>query len=176
MRESIAGLAALVAGLALLLGGGCRHTEDGGAVRSGADEPAAVYFRSAALEEMSDQALPEYTDAEPGDSELLARAFEGAPPQIPHSGEDMFPITIGSNECIECHHPDNVASEWDRPIPESHFEHPLMAPGDVDEATRWKVAGYRRGEDIAGARYQCHMCHAPQARNVSTPRNRLGKD
>ena len=176
-RESIARIAALLAGVVLLAGGGCRHTETGpteATARSEDDEAMVIYFREADLGAMAEQALPTYPIGEPGETDPLDRAFDGAPPQIPHSIEDMYPIVIDGNECIECHHPEYVTSEDDRPIPESHFQSPVMAPGAPGEAMAWKVSGYRTGEDVAGARYNCSMCHTPQALDVKTPRNLLG--
>jgi len=174
--ESIARVAALLAGVVVMMSGGCRHTEPGQTEGDGPEEAHVVYFREAPLGEMAEQALPRYRDMEPGDSDLIDPAFDGAPPPIPHTVEDMYPIGIGDNECVECHHPENVASELDRPIPESHFQSPVMAAGAPGEAMASKVSGYRKGEDVAGARYNCSMCHAPQALNVSTPRNLLGRE
>ncbi len=52
-----------------------------------------------------------YLDAEPGESTTIARSFENAPPMIPHSLEDLLPITIDENSCVECHLPD-VAEDF----------------------------------------------------------------
>jgi len=118
---------------------------------------------------MSSQALAEYGDADPGEAGTLPRAFETAPPQILHSVEDMLPITSGSNDCLDCHHPDNTSGEEDAPIPESHFQEAMMAVGQPGEAMVWKVQGYKKGGDVAGTRFNCTMCHTPQAMNVRTP-------
>jgi cytochrome c-type protein NapB len=119
---------------------------------------------------MSRQALEEYSEADPGDAGRLDRAFEGAPPQILHSVDGMLPITLGSNDCLDCHHPESAASEEDAPLPESHFQTPVMAKGQPGEPMAWRVQGYKKGDDVAGARFNCVMCHTPQAKNVQTMR------
>lgn len=130
-----------------------------------------VYFRDVDLGALSEQALPKYIDAEPGESKLLERSFEGAPPQISHTVEDMLPILADENECLECHHPDNAVEEGDLPFPKSHLERPVMARGGEGDAMVWVVKGYEEAKDLVGSRYSCTMCHAPQATNVRTPRN-----
>ena len=81
----------------------------------------------------------------------------------------MLPITSGSNDCLDCHHPDNTSGEEDAPLPESHFQAAVMAKGQPGEAMVWKVQGYKKGDDVAGTRFNCTMCHTPQAMNVKTP-------
>ena len=132
------------------------------------DDGLDVYFRDVDLGAMSPQPLELYGDADPGDAGTLPRAFETAPPQILHTVEDMS-ITSGSNDCLDCHHPDNALSEEDAPIPEFHFETAVMAEGQPGEAMVWKVQGYKKGDDVAGSRFNCTMCHTPQAVNVKTP-------
>jgi cytochrome c-type protein NapB len=135
------------------------------------DEGIDIYFRDADLGALSDQALAKYIDTEAGESERIERSFPDAPPQIPHSVEDMLPITGDDNECIECHHPDNVASKEDLPSPKSHFQRVVMAKGKRDQGMVWVVQGYEKAEDVVGVRYNCVMCHTPQATNVKTPRS-----
>jgi cytochrome c-type protein NapB len=137
---------------------------------SGTSDDIVVFFRDASLESLSDQALPEYPDADAGESTKIARDFPDAPPQIPHSVEDMYPITLADNECLECHLPENATGD-DVPLPESHFKAPVMGKGADDEPMVWVVKDYRLTEGVMGARYNCNMCHTPQATNVSTPKN-----
>jgi nitrate reductase cytochrome c-type subunit len=149
-----------------------------------ADDGMDVYFRDSDLSALSAQDVETYPadeagesrrlgrafpDAEAGESRRLGRAFPDAPPQIPHSVEDMLPITASDNECINCHHPDNAASEADAPIPRSHFRRAVMREGKKSEPMAWMVEKYVDTEDLAGRRYSCTMCHTPQATNVKTP-------
>jgi len=138
---------------------------------SGASDDIVIFFRDARLESLSDQALPEYPDAAAGESTRLARDFPDAPPQISHDVEDMYPITLEDNECMECHHPENATDVGDVPLPESHFKAAVMGEAAADDPMVWVVKDYRKTQDVTGARYNCNMCHAPQATNVSTPRN-----
>ena len=138
-------------------------------VSSEPDDGLDVYFRDSDLGALSAQDVETYPAEEAGESQRLGRAFPDAPPQIPHSVEDMLPITAGDNECINCHHPDNAASEADAPIPKSHFQRAVMREGKKNEAMAWTVEKYVDAGDLAGTRYHCTMCHTPQATNVKTP-------
>ncbi|MHC4934034.1 MAG: nitrate reductase cytochrome c-type subunit [Planctomycetota bacterium] len=132
------------------------------------DDGLDVYFRGADLMAMSPQALEKYATSEPGESDRLDRAFEGAPPQIPHAVEDALPITLDSNDCLDCHDPENATSKEEAPLPESHFQVPVMGEGQPGEPMAWKVQGYEKSDQVAGARFLCTTCHAPQATNVTT--------
>jgi cytochrome c-type protein NapB len=134
------------------------------------DDGIDVYFREADLGALAGQDLALYIETEAGESLALERSFPDAPPQIPHSVEDMLPITGTDNECLECHHPDNVASEEDQPVPKSHFQRAVMAKGKRGQGMVWVVQGYEKADDVVGSRYHCDMCHAPQATNVRTPK------
>ncbi len=138
---------------------------------SGGVDDINVFFRDVSLESLSDQGLPEYPEADAGESTKLARDFPDAPPQIPHAIEDMYPITLGSNECLDCHLPENAIGVDDVPLPESHFQAPVMGKGDAESPMSWVVKDYTQGQEVMGARYNCNMCHTPQATNVATPRN-----
>ena len=141
----------------------------GGDKQEEADDGIDVYFRDVDLAALSDQAMEKYPETEAGESVTFDRAFPDAPPQISHSVEDMLPITWDNNECLECHHPDNAASEEDAPIPATHFERPVMAKGGKADSMVWVVKRYEKAKDVAGSRYTCDMCHTPQAENVDTP-------
>jgi cytochrome c-type protein NapB len=131
------------------------------------DDGLDVYFRDVDLSAVSDQALVKYRTTDAGESEAFERSFPGAPPLIPHTLEDMLPITVTDNECLNCHHPDNVGSEEDMPLPESHFKGPVMARGKAGQGMVWVVQAYEV-RDKVGARYNCLMCHVPQATNVKS--------
>jgi nitrate reductase cytochrome c-type subunit len=129
------------------------------------DDGIDVYFREADLGAVADQDLAAYIETEAGESENLERAFPGAPPMIPHTVVDMLPIATDDNECLECHHPENTTSEEEMPLPDSHFESAVMARGEKGQAMVWVVKGYE-ASDLVGNRFNCTMCHTPQATNV----------
>lgn len=132
-----------------------------------------VYFRDSALLSLSQQAPTLYPSTKAGESKSFGRDFPDAPPQIPHTVEDMYPITVEDNECLECHHPDTVTSKKDIPVPESHFEAVVMGKGGANNPMLWVVKDYKKIDDVVGARYNCSMCHTPQAMDVSTPNNKF---
>jgi cytochrome c-type protein NapB len=133
------------------------------------DDGLDIYFRDVELMSISDQAQESYPDSEAGESKRIDRAFPDAPPQIPHTVDDMLPITADDNECIECHHPDNAVSKSDLPLPKSHFSRAVMGSGGKGDSMVWVVKGYEDAKDVDGSRYNCVMCHTQQATNVDTP-------
>jgi len=90
----------------------------------------------------------------PGENQVLPRAYQGAPPQIPHDITDFLPITAQSNMCIACH---NIPDQWGKkrekgkptPIPQSHYTDQRNAPGKVTD-------------HLINVRYNCNQCHVPQ--------------
>ncbi len=135
------------------------------------DDGVDVYFRDTGLLSTSEQALPKYPNTDPGDAKPLARAWENAPPGIPHTIEDMYPIDIESNECLDCHTPENATGKGDIPLSKAHFEVPQMGEGSSEMV--WVVKGYKEDKEINMARYNCSMCHTPQATNVDTPNSKF---
>ena len=134
------------------------------------DDGLDVQFRDADIAALSEQARAVYGDAEPGDGAKLERAFPGAPPLILHTVVDMLPILADDNECLNCHHPENTESKKDAPLPESHFRRPVMGKGAKGSGMLWVVKGYEDDPDEFSQRYDCVMCHAPQATNVKDPK------
>jgi cytochrome c-type protein NapB len=91
----------------------------------------------------------EYTSAAPmkGQAKPFAKSFNDAPPMIPHSVAGMTPIKIGQNQCIGCHMPQTAKAMGIKAIPASHFK-----------------SGFSNAKGkLAGSRYNCTQCHAPQA-------------
>lgn len=80
-----------------------------------------------------------YRGSDPGDNTLLPRGYAGAPPQIPHSVENLN-ITRESNDCLMCHDPANAAEKV-VPTPATHI-----------------LEG-----KVSMSRYNCTQCHVPQA-------------
>jgi cytochrome c-type protein NapB len=68
----------------------------------------------------------------------------GMPVMISHTIDDDLPITAEKNGCIRCHTPTGKKVRGAPPVPSSH-----VAAGD-------KPA-------VAGKRWNCTACHAPQA-------------
>ena len=139
-----------------------------------ADDGLDVFFRDSDLEAVATQELAKYGELGPGESELLPRSFVSAPPQIPHSMEDLLPIRVDDNVCLECHLPENAGDEGATAIPESHFMRPQIVgtPGTDsggEGAQVVVVAGYQRSDDLTGFSFNCVLCHVPQAENTREP-------
>lgn len=90
-----------------------------------------------------------YSDKAPNKSGVLPRAYEGAPPQIPHTIGGLLPITADDNSCLSCHDKPALMGKklkgMATSMPESHYT---------------KVDGkWQRNNN----RYVCTQCHVPQA-------------
>ena len=124
---------------------------------------ASGSIRSASLQSDS-QNLPEIKYNEqapmPGQVRTYKKSFVTAPPMTPHSIKGMTPIRIGKNQCIVCHMPASANAMHVTPIPKSHFKASFKA----------KKEG---GVKLAGARYNCTQCHAPQAKLDTVVQNKF---
>ncbi|PAF53209.1 nitrate reductase [Helicobacter sp. 13S00482-2] len=91
----------------------------------------------------------QYTQTPAGESEIIERSYENAPPLIPHNTEGMLDITQDNNMCLSCHSADVAQSVGATPVPKSHMydlrNHKIIKDG------------------ITQARYNCTQCHVPQS-------------
>ena len=122
----------------------------------------------------------EYIKVEAGQSKLIERAFENAPPMIPHNVEGMLPITGDNNSCKGCHTPEVALSLNATPIPKSHFTNfrpdtTLSQNGSIKKEGKIIVntsdikVVKKEMTTLSGARYNCSACHVPQASNTMVP-------
>ncbi len=128
-----------------------------------------------------------YTDAAPGTSKRFDRAYENAPPMIPHSVEGLLPITKDNNQCLGCHMPDVAPSMGATPIPPSHFRNfrPMTALGPngevlkeghaVENTSDIKMV-VRKQDTLYQGRFNCSQCHAPQAEVEPAVKNNFTPD
>lgn len=119
-----------------------------------------------------DKAVPEKTEYSKnyaGSGKTIDRAFQDAPPMIPHDTEGMLPITINNNQCVSCHNPDVATSMGATPIPKSHFTD--FRPKHKYDGKKFEksIDNYKNEVAIkeighlSGARFNCSQCHAPQS-------------
>lgn len=91
----------------------------------------------------------DYPATEPSAATALPRAWNSAPPQIPHKIDIFVPITASKNFCVTCHDKPSLIGKKMKGIPtsmpESHY--------DTVEGKLARNNG----------RYVCTQCHAPQA-------------
>jgi len=100
----------------------------------------------------------------------IKRAFQDAPPMIPHDVEGMLPIKINNNQCLGCHMPDMAAAVGATSIPVSHLTNfrPSnkvtngMFHKEVDNMKNG-ITIHKAGTKLVGARFNCTQCHAPQS-------------
>ena len=105
-------------------------------------------YRNEPLMDPSDTPVPSFAAADPGDAELMSRAFENSPPLIPHNTDDLLPISIGDNQCLDCHLPENAEDSGATATPASHL---YDMRRDVQLT------------DLNPANFNCTQCHATQA-------------
>ena len=90
---------------------------------------------------------------EAGKSELLPIAYSTAPPQVPHTVEEYYPLTAEKNDCAECYDRQRRIGVTERrtgkkiPMPQNHYG------GFTGEGDK---------EEVSGSRYTCNQCHVPQ--------------
>ena len=119
-----------------------------------------------------------YTASAPGTSKRFERAYENAPPMIPHSVDGLLPITKANNACLGCHMPDVAKSMGATPLPATHFTdyRPTTVMKDGEEVKGGKIVGKDLGntsdiklakvkklDHLYQGRYNCSQCHAPQS-------------
>ncbi len=129
----------------------------------------------------------EYTKAAPGTSKRFERAYENAPPMIPHSVEGLLPITKNNNACLGCHMPDVAPSMKATPIPPSHFANfrpktklgkngEVIKEGKAIKNTSDVKVVIRKQDKLYQGRYNCSQCHAPQANVKPVVKNNFTPD
>jgi len=138
------------AATALLLFAGCNQSTSANNVSSKKVEVTGI--RKASLNKGS-QNLPVVTYTSqapvPGKVKPFKKSYVTAPPMIPHSIKGMVPVTVKNNMCLSCHLPKNAKALGVTPMPKDHF---------IDN-----FEGGKHIKRVAGSRYFCTTCHAPQA-------------
>jgi cytochrome c-type protein NapB len=118
--------------------------------------------------------VTQYNQAVAGSSKKIERAFENAPPMIPHNVGGMLPIKVGSNACVGCHMPKVAKSMGATAIPASHMAtfRPKTSIGkdgrmvkegkSVDNTSDLKTVAHKLNK-LSPSRFNCSQCHAPQS-------------
>jgi len=110
-----------------------------------------------------------YAKGYAGSGKVIARAFQDAPPMIPHDTEGMLPIQTDNNQCVGCHTPEVASSMGATPIPKSHFtnfrpHHKFdgkMFTKSIDNMKN--EMAIEETQTLVNARFNCTQCHAPQS-------------
>jgi len=131
-----------------------------------------------------------YNKAAAGTSQKIKRAFQDAPPMVPHDVEGMLPITIKDNQCTGCHMPEIAPSVGATAIPSSHFTNfraatAIAADGRISKngvattntsEASMKNISIKKQAKLVGARYNCSQCHAPQSGDALAVENTFEAD
>ena len=110
-----------------------------------------------------------YGTAQPMSGYKIERAYQNAPPMIPHDVEGMLEITPQNNMCIGCHDVSVAESMTATPIPKSHYidfrpKHILTGEKFEKSIDNMKnEVSIKPIETISHARFNCTACHAPQS-------------
>ncbi len=123
-----------------------------------------------------------YSKDAAGASTKIARAFENAPPMIPHDVEGMLPITIDNNQCTMCHEAAVAPSMGATPIPKSHYTNfrpatalskdgKITKEGKMVENTSDFKTVATPLDTLSGTRFNCSQCHTPQSDSKMVPKN-----
>jgi cytochrome c-type protein NapB len=117
-----------------------------------------------------------YSKAVAGESTLIPRSFENAPPMISHDVEGMLPITLEYNACLDCHMPEMAAAVNATPLPDSHFATFRPKVTNVMDQLKYDGKAIANTSDVisvihdegglSGERFVCSACHAPQSDNA----------
>ena len=119
-----------------------------------------------------DKAAPaetKYGTSAPMSGYKIERAYQNAPPMIPHDVEGMLEITPQNNMCIGCHDVSVAESMTATPIPKSHYidfrpKHKLTGEKFEKSIDNMKnEVSIKPIETISHARFNCTACHAPQS-------------
>jgi cytochrome c-type protein NapB len=146
-------------------------------------------YRNTALSDESAVMTPgvQYSKAAAGSSKRIKRAFQDAPPMIPHSVDGMLPITQNNNQCITCH---VDSAPYDKTIPSVPVSHmtnfrpatAIAADGKVmkngkkvdnTSSSKLENVSIKAGKTLYQGRFNCSQCHAPQDMDAKlvTPNN-----
>ncbi len=119
-----------------------------------------------------DKAAPsetKYGTSAPMSGYKIERAYQNAPPMIPHDVEGLMEITPDNNACIGCHEAAVAPSMNATPIPKSHYinfrpKHKLEGDNFVKTTDDMKnEVSIKPIDTISSARFNCTACHAPQS-------------
>jgi len=127
----------------------------------------------------------DYRKGMPGATKTIKRAYQDAPPMIPHSVEGLLPITANNNQCIACHAPEVAPSLNALPYPKSHMinfrpKTTLAKDGEVQKngeiikntsSEKQKYITIQELNTLSKARFNCSQCHAPQSKTKLTVKN-----
>ena len=122
----------------------------------------------------------QYNKGVAGAGYKIKRAFQDAPPMIPHDTEGMLPITISDNQCTGCHMPEVASSMGATAIPSSHFTNFRPASKAISGVNTSNAdvsdISIKAETKLVGARFNCTQCHAQQSGEALAVENTFEAD
>jgi len=120
----------------------------------------------------------------PGANEVETRAFENAPPIIPHKTDGFYPITKKNNACLTCHMPAVAKAMNATPMAPSHFINyrpEIKKVGNKyknydDDASKNTTVAKDLGDNLNSARFNCNQCHVTQTNATLDVKNNFKAD
>ncbi|MFK5937550.1 MAG: nitrate reductase cytochrome c-type subunit [Sulfurimonas sp.] len=144
------------------------------------DESTLGYRKSSLYNERNSGVMASsYSKAAPGTSNKIQRAFQDAPPMIPHDTEGMLIITKDNNQCLQCHKPEVAEMVGATSIPKSHFLNMRPVNKIVDGKLVYGVDNLKNQVSIKKitkvyeGRFNCVQCHAPQSNAALITENKF---
>jgi cytochrome c-type protein NapB len=116
-----------------------------------------------------------------GSGYKIKRAFQDAPPMIPHDVTGMIPVKINDNQCISCHDPVVAKDMGATPYPPSHMtnfrpQSSYAIKGENTSSETLSHISIKEEKKLVGARFNCTQCHAPQDTGVLAVPNNFKPD
>ncbi len=154
---------------------GCSHKKTNEIIE---DEQLGIITADVKSEDTNLKSKARYGDAKPGEAETFERAFENAPPLIPHTTVGFFPIKMDNNICFSCHLPEKAEETGAVKLPDTHYTdlRPVMVEADgVLEFEDESQIHIQELDEPNHAYFNCSQCHVPQTRvtinieNLFTP-------
>jgi len=105
----------------------------------------------------------EYAPERPGESAKINRAFENAPPLIPHTTSGFFPVKYDRNICLSCHMPEKAKEVEAVALPETHMANirpQLVLVNGIYQNPIEEIAVHKL-DKLNNAYFNCSQCHSP---------------
>ncbi len=151
------------------VGGGAKSSSKSGVSEIVTEESLGLRKTDLYSENTTTAVKTEYSRAQATTSTKIQRAFQDAPPMIPHNTIGMLPIKINDNRCISCHMPEMAGGLGATPLPSSHFtdfrpKHTIKNGKFQKAVDNYKnEVAINKTDKLQGSRFNCTLCHAPQS-------------
>ncbi|MCK4973633.1 MAG: nitrate reductase cytochrome c-type subunit [Sulfurimonas sp.] len=169
MSKITIGLVAAALLMVGCVGGDTKSSSKSGASEIVTEESLGLRKTDLYSENTTSASKTEYGKAQASTSTKFKRAFQDAPPMIPHDTTGMLPIKIGDNRCVSCHMPEMASGVGATSIPESHFTD-FRPKHSVKNGTFKQASNVYKNEvainktsKLQGSRFNCTQCHAAQS-------------